>query len=221
MNDTWRSTLTATRSLLLFTLIATLLMALVWRYTKDDIAAAIARQRDQQINAILPASAYDNALGADRITLPPTAALGLSKPSQLYRARLQGKAVAAIFSAAAPDGYGGRIELILAVAPDGHLIGVRVSAHNETPGLGDYIDPRKDPNREHPWIHQFNGLSLATHPPAQWRLQRNGGIFTHRTGATISAHAVIRASARALQWITPQLHTLLTTPVEPRQPTEK
>ena len=36
--------------------------------------------------------------------------------------------------------------------------------HKETPGLGDYIEPKKDKNKERPWITQFDGLSLEKLP---------------------------------------------------------
>ena len=68
------------------------------------------------------------------------------------RARKKGHASALVLAAVAPDGYAGKIRLLIALGIDGALIGVRVTQHKETPGLGDYIETKKDKNKEHPWI---------------------------------------------------------------------
>ena len=41
-------------------------------------------------------------------------------------------------------GYSGQIRVLLGIAPDGTLLGVRVLSHTETPGLGDKIELAKD-----------------------------------------------------------------------------
>jgi electron transport complex protein RnfG len=120
--------------------------------------------------------------------------------TRLWRARKDGAPVALVLEAAAPDGYSGRIGLILAVAADGSLLALRVTSHKETPGLGDYIDPKKDRNKARPWITQFNGLGFDSVPPGQWRVKKDGGRFDQMAGATISARAVTNASGRALAW---------------------
>jgi len=119
---------------------------------------------------------------------PPTPALGLDQPSRIYRARKGGEPVALVFEAAAADGYSGHIGLILAVRKTGEVVAVRVTEHRKTPGLGDYIDPRKDKNREHPWITQFSRLSLDNF---RWRSGASG-----RTAATSTSTAA-RPSAPA------------------------
>lgn len=69
---------------------------------------------------------------------------------------------------AATDGYAGRIELVIAIGKDGRLSGVRVIAHKETPGLGDYIDPKKDRRKDGPWIGQFSGATWTGVNTAEW-----------------------------------------------------
>ncbi|HNI83452.1 MAG TPA: FMN-binding protein, partial [Rhodocyclaceae bacterium] len=78
---------------------------------------------------------------------------------------------------------------------------MRVTAHKETPGLGDYIDPKKDKNKAKPWIGQFDGKGLDQIAIAQWKVRKDGGVFDARVGATISARAITNASGRALAWI--------------------
>jgi electron transport complex protein RnfG len=190
--------------LLLFTSSFTALMAVTYLATKDTIAASAEEEKLKLIGEVLPSSSYDNALLKDFIELPAMPALGLDQPSRAYRARKGGEPVALVFEAAAADGYSGRIGLILAVRKTGEVIAVRVTSHKETPGLGDYIDPRKDKNKEHPWISQFAGQSFASLPPAQWKVKKDGGHFDQHSGATISARAVTNAVARAVKWTADQ-----------------
>ena len=112
-----------------------------------------------------------------------------------------GRPSALVVEAVAPDGYAGKIRLLIAVAADGTLLGVRVTQHKETPGLGDYIEPRKDKNKQRPWITQFDGLSLATVAEQEWRVRKDGGRFDSVAGATITPRAVIRAVRKALQYV--------------------
>ena len=186
--------------LTLFALAFTAAMALTYQFTKPDIDAAVAEVKRKLIAEVLPPAAYDNPLLSDTVAVGATRELGLDEGGTVYRARRGGEPVALIVEARAPDGYGGAIDLIVAVRADGSLSGVRATQHKETPGLGDYIDPRKDSNKTTPWIGQFVGQSLDTVPAAQWQPRKDGGRFDSRAGATISARAVIAAVARALTW---------------------
>lgn len=186
--------------LLTFTLVFTALMAGVYQLTQPVLQATAADAKRRLIAEVLPPDAYDNDLLVDALDLPPTAELGTSEVTRLYRARRNGEPAALVFEAAAADGYSGRIGLILAVRADGRLAAVRVTQHKETPGLGDYIDPKKDKNKAAPWIGQFSGRSLDDPPAAKWRVKKDGGVFDQRAGATISARAVTQATARALAW---------------------
>ncbi|MDR2000566.1 MAG: electron transport complex subunit RsxG [Zoogloeaceae bacterium] len=200
-------------TLLLFTLAFTALMATIYFATKDDIDASARAEKMKLIDEVLPKTFYDNDLLADNIALPPIPALGLADDSAVFRARKEGKPVALVIEAAAPDGYSGRIGLLLAVDADGRLIAMRVTDHKETPGLGDYIDPRKDKNKASPWIGQFNNKRLDEVPLDQWKVKKDGGIFDARAGATISARAVTNAGGRAMAWIAPRREQLFALPV--------
>jgi electron transport complex protein RnfG len=186
--------------LLVFTLAFTALMAGVYQLTKPVLDATALDAKRRTIADVLPANAYDNDMLADAITLPPMPALGLPEPTQLYRARKAGEPAALVFETAASDGYSGEVRLIVAVRVDGRLEAVRVTAHKETPGLGDYIDPKKDKNKAKPWISQFNQIGFGEVPLDKWRVKKDGGVFDQRTGATISARAVTKAAGRALAW---------------------
>lgn len=202
--------------MLAFTLVFTALMAGTYKATAPLVAASALAEKLRLIGEVLPAAAYDNDLMADAITLPPQAALGLDEDTRLWRARRNGAPAALVLEAAARDGYSGRISLILAVAADGKLLAVRVTTHKETPGLGDYIDPKKDRNKARPWITQFNGLGFDSVPRDKWRVKKDGGRFDQMSGATISARAVTNASGRALAWAVEHRDKLFALPANGR-----
>jgi Na+-translocating ferredoxin:NAD+ oxidoreductase subunit G len=186
--------------LLLFTLAFTALMAGTYKLTQPLVEASAQAEKLRLIGEVLPPLTYDNTLLDDAVTLPPAKALGLDDATTLYRARKDGQPVALVFEAAAPDGYSGRIGLIVAVSADGRLLAQRVTQHKETPGLGDYIDPKKDRNKQQPWIRQFDGVGFDSVLGGRWKVKKDGGRFDQRAGATISARAVTNASGRALLW---------------------
>ncbi|MFV5213902.1 electron transport complex subunit RsxG [Azonexus caeni] len=187
--------------LFLFVIVFTGLLSAAYQWTKPSIEASALAEKMKLLNEVLPAADYDNNLLDDSLLLPPTPELGLKEASTLYRARKAGQPAALIFEAAAPDGYAGRIRLLIAVRADGKVAGVRVTQHKETPGLGDYIDPRKDKNKTAPWIDQFVGLSLASAGDKAWRVRKDGGRLDYHAGATVSPRAVAKAVQRAVRWV--------------------
>ncbi|MBI4987788.1 MAG: RnfABCDGE type electron transport complex subunit G [Rhodocyclales bacterium] len=189
--------------LTLFTVLFTTLMAATYQATKPAIEASAEAEKLKLVGEVLPAPLYDNALLADYVDVAPRAELGLAAQDdtvRVLRARRAGAPAALVFEAVAPDGYGGKIRLIIAVGADNRLIGVRVVSHKETPGLGDYIDPKKDRNKSAPWIRQFDATGFGEVPIAGWKVKKDGGRFDARAGATISARAVTNAVGRALQF---------------------
>lgn len=207
--------------LLIFTLVFTTLMAWAYHFTAPILAATAQDAKRRLIAEVLPAAAYDNDLLADAIELPPVAELGLPEATRLYRARRAGQPAALIIEAAAPDGYSGEIRLLLAVQADGRLAAVRVTAHRETPGLGDYIEPKKDKNKSNPWIGQFDQRGFDVTPREKWRVKKDGGSFDQRVGATISARAIVKATGRALAWTQARADVLYALPPAARYAEEK
>jgi electron transport complex protein RnfG len=145
------------------------------------------------INILIPQQQYNNDILADTIEIAAKQQLVTTKPSTVYRARRDGQAIAAVFTSIAPDGYNGKIKLLVGVYKNGDLAGVRVISHKETPGLGDKIDDRKSA-----WIKDFTGLSLNNPEIEQWHVKKDGGHFDQFTGATITPRAVIKAVKNAL-----------------------
>jgi electron transport complex protein RnfG len=179
--------------LLLFTLIGTGMVAYVYDNTRDRIAANERATLLRKLNQLVPAASYDNALLDDRISVIHTATLGTSEPVTVYRARKAGEPVAVVITPVAPDGYSGRIKLLVGIQADGRLGGVRVVAHRETPGLGDAIDEQRSD-----WIYGFDGKSLDAPPLAKWAVRKDGGEFDQLTGATITPRAIVKAVRQTL-----------------------
>ncbi len=188
--------------LFVFVIIFTGLLSGAYQWTRPAIEASAMEEKMKLIDEVLPRDQYDNALLKDTVTLPPTAELGLQESSTAYRARLAGKPAALVFEAVAPDGYAGKIRLILALRADGRVAGIRVTQHKETPGLGDYVEVRKDRNKARPWITQFNEMSLADVSERDWKVKKDGGRIDYYAGATVTPRAVSRATLKAVQWFT-------------------
>ncbi|MCK6388848.1 electron transport complex subunit RsxG [Zoogloea sp.] len=193
-----------------FTVVFTALMAFTYSATKPQIDASAAEEKMKLISEVLPPASYDNALLDDYGVLGPTRELGLTEGGRVYRARKAGEPTALILEASAPDGYSGRIDLIVAVRADGSVSGVRAVSQRETPGLGDYIDPKKDKDKKSPWITQFTGLEAARLP--QCKVKKDGGDIAYHTGATISARAVTNAVARAARYAADNQNRLFAAP---------
>jgi len=171
--------------------------------TRDKIAENERQALLNAINILIPANEYTNDILADTIEIAPKKQLATTKPTTVYRARQNQQPVAAIFTTIAPNGYSGKITLLVAVYQTGKLAGVRVINHKETPGLGDKIDERKAD-----WITQFSGLALNNPAPAQWAVKKDGGQFEQFTGATITPRAVIQAIKNALHYFEQHQHDL-------------
>lgn len=214
MKESLRISFSSAVVLVLFTLVFTGLMAATYQATKPILAASAAAEKLKLINEILPPASYDNDLLADGIELPPLKELGASDTTKLYRARKNGQPVALVLEAVAPDGYAGRVAMVLAMTADGHMTALRVTSHKETPGLGDYIDPKKDKNKTSPWIGQFNDRGSDLAIGGKWKVKKDGGEFAYRTGATISARAVTNASGKAVLWAAEHRDKLFALPVD-------
>jgi electron transport complex protein RnfG len=198
--------------LVVFVVVFTGLLAAVYQLTRPTLLATAAAEKMKLIGEVLPADRYDNDLLATGRPLPAHPLLGNAGETVAYLATRTGAPAALVFEVTAPDGYAGKIRLLLAVDREQRVLGVRVVEHKETPSLGDYIEVRKDRNKARPWITQFDGLSFAARPPSAWKVKKDGGAFDAYAGATVTPRAVVRAVARALQYVADQHAALFAEP---------
>ena len=188
-----RSTLQTAVNLVFFAVLATAILASTYFLTRDEIKKSEDGEKMKLISQIVPPELFDNDVIKDTLSIPASELLGTDDATVAYRARLKGEPSAVVLEAIAPDGYSGKIWLILAVRANGELAGVRVVTHKETPGLGDYIELPKSP-----WIKNFDGKSRALYKDADWKVKKDGGQFDYMAGATITPRAVIKAVNKAL-----------------------
>jgi electron transport complex protein RnfG len=167
-----------------------ILLALTNLLTADAIAARALEDRLASLAQVIPASLYDNNPVADAFIIKDPQ----GKETLVYRATRGGR-VAALAYETAGSGYSGEIRLMLGVDPQGRLLGVRVTSHKETPGLGDKIEEKKGD-----WILRFAGLSLGEPAIEKWKVKKDGGQFDSFAGATITPRAVVGAVRRGLEF---------------------
>ncbi|WP_192034527.1 electron transport complex subunit RsxG [Halomonas sp. YLGW01] len=165
--------------------------------TAERIEANRLASQHRQLLQVLPDALAE--LEVERLidtafTLPASPALGQAAPFTAWRATREG-AAAVVLPVIAPDGYSGGIELLVGITAAGEISGVRVTRHQETPGLGDAIEARKSD-----WIRDFDGRSLADPGVDGWAVTKDGGDFDAFTGATITPRAVVGAVHRALDY---------------------
>lgn len=171
------------------------LEALQW-YTAPHIETA-RRERERQALALaLAGLPFDNPLEQDRIAVRAARWLGAGDAHSVYRARHGDRHAGLVIEALASDGYGGPIRLLLGVERSGRLLGVRLTEHRETPGLGDYVDARRGD-----WHLNLAERSLRDPPASRWRIEKDGGAIPYVAGATLSPRAVVGAVRRALQFV--------------------
>ena len=166
-----------------------LVLALTNEVTANDIAQRATEDRLNSLSQVLPAELYDASPLDDVVTI--TDAEGKAVP--VYRARKDGRITGVAYEIRG-SGYAGEIRLMMGVDADGRILGVRVLAHKETPGLGDKIELKKGD-----WILRFTGLSLDNPVEAQWKVKKDGGQFDQFAGATITPRGVVAAVHRGLE----------------------
>ncbi len=107
---------------------------------------------------------------------------------QIFPAKLEdgGKAVA--FETKGKGGYGGDVGLMVGIdMANDQVIAVRVTTHQETPGLGSRAKDNTD------FVSQFGEQGMDTN----FALKADGGVIDAMSGATITSRAVTLAALEA------------------------
>ena len=190
-----KASLITALNLLFFAVIGTALLALTYQLTHEPIARSEESEKLKLVTQIAPVETYDNDIIKDNVQLAPDTLLGNADTTVAYLGRLKDQPSIAVLQVIAPDGYSGKISLIISIHSDGKVGGVRVISHKETPGLGDYIEIARNK-----WIAIFDGKSLDAPKDADWKVKKDGGAFDYMAGATITPRAVVKAVHKALQY---------------------
>ena len=190
-----KATIRTALNLLFFSLIGTAILAVTFNLTHVLIAQSEEGEKLKLINQVVPEPLYDNELIKDTLVISANAQLGTEQDTVAYRGRLKGQPSVVVLESIAPDGYSGKIGMIVAINYNGTISGVRVVNHKETPGLGDYIDIFKNK-----WIVLFTGTSHARYKEEDWQVKKDGGQFDYMAGATITPRAVVKAVHKTLHY---------------------
>ena len=164
-----------------------------------DIASRAMEDRLSSLEQVLPGELHDNNPLTDTVLLKDAE----GKDVTVYKASKGGKLTGFAYEIQG-SGYAGPIRLMMGIDAEGKIIGVRVLAHKETPGLGDRIEVKKGP-----WILQFAGLSDANPPAERWKVKKDGGQFDQFAGATITPRGVVKAVHGGLEFFAANKSKLL------------
>jgi electron transport complex protein RnfG len=167
-----------------------LVLAVTNSITEKDIAARALEDKLNSLSQVVPDSIHDNKLVDNVINMKNK----LDKEITVYRATKDGKITGLAYEIYG-SGYAGEIKLMLGVDAQGKILGVRVLAHKETPGLGDKIEVKKTD-----WILRFTDLSFGNPPVEKWKVKKDGGQFDQFAGATITPRGVVRAIKEGLEF---------------------
>jgi len=170
--------------------IAAILLGLTDMVTREPIAVAQKAALHKALQQVLPLHVNDPQ--ADKIVLGKADEAGID----MYPARdVAGVVRGVAWEVVAPNGYSGSIRILVGVRPDGRVYAIRVTQHQETPGLGDGIV------KNNAWLASFADQSLSS---KIWKVKKDGGDFDQFTGATITPRAVVKAVKGALQFFNQQ-----------------
>jgi electron transport complex protein RnfG len=189
-------------TLALFACACTGLVATTNYLTKETILEQERAQLKSILNQVIAPKMHDNELYSS-CTLVQSLALGSSESLPAYIATMQGSPSGIAIEAIAPDGYNGKIKIIVGIDYHGIVTGVRVLSHNETPGLGDKIDTRVTN-----WVDSFISKSVTDSNRDSWNVKKDGGEYDQFTGATITPRAVVKAVKKAVIFYNDNRETL-------------
>ncbi len=167
-----------------------IVLAMTERLAAEDIATRATEDRLSSLTQVLPAAIYDNNPLENTLVVKDAE----SKDVTVFQATKAGKVTGVAYEIRG-TGYAGEIRLMMGVDADGRILGVRVLAHKETPGLGDRIETKKGD-----WILRFTGLSLDAPPLEKWKVKKDVGQFDQFAGATITPRGVVAAVRRGLEF---------------------
>ncbi|MGD8229783.1 MAG: RnfABCDGE type electron transport complex subunit G [Desulfobacteraceae bacterium] len=133
-------------------------------------------------------SGYDNDPLKDvKKGVPLKQRAGPEVLKSLFPATKDGKCFAVAFEVTG-KGYGGLIDIMMGIdLKTGHLTGIRVMTHSETPGLGARAT-------EPPFYKQFTNLA-----PKDVALSSKGGKINAISGATNTSQGVVEAVKEGLE----------------------
>ena len=181
--------------MIIFGIIFSTILEFVHNKTNPIILKSEAEAKERLLLQVISKDLYNNDLINSFIDIKPNRRLKNMEMTKGYVARNNNEVTAVILETRAPDGYSGEIRILVGIDKNGNILGTRVIKHQETPGLGDYIDIAKSN-----WINIFTFSSLENTSQSEWAVKKDQGKFDYISGATITARAVTKAINEALNY---------------------
>ena len=181
--------------MIIFGIIFSTILEFVHNKTNPIILKSEAEAKERLLLQVISKDLYNNDLINSFIDIKPNRRLKNMEMIKGYIARNNNEVTAVILETRAPDGYSGEIKILVGIDKNGNILGTRVIKHQETPGLGDYIDIAKSN-----WINIFTFSSLENTSQSEWAVKKDQGKFDYISGATITARAVTKAINEALNY---------------------
>jgi electron transport complex protein RnfG len=179
--------------MVIFGVIFSTILQFVYNEANPIILISEAKAKERLLLQVVSKNLYNNDLINSYIKIQPNERLKNKDTIKGYIAMKENIVTAVILETRAPNGYSGEIKILVGISSDGNILGTRVIKHQETPGLGDYIDINKSD-----WINIFTFSSLKNTSQLEWAVKKDQGKFDYISGATITARAVIVAINEAL-----------------------
>ena len=168
---------------------AALLLAMVESVTREPIAQQRRLVTLNALKSVLPPA--DNSPDQDTVSLVTGKDKnGNDTETTFYRGRKGDEISGIAFKVVSPNGYSGNISVMVGIDPTGHVSGIEILQHAETPGLGALVENAW-------WKDQFKGKGLDN---ADWRVKKDGGEFDQITAATITPRAIVGAVRKGLEF---------------------
>ena len=181
--------------MIIFGVFFSTILQFIYTQTNPVILKSEAAAKERLLLQVISKDLYNNDLINSFIEIKPNKKLKNKETIKGYIAKKNNKVTAVILETRAPDGYSGEIKILVGIDIKGYILGTRVVKHQETPGLGDYIDIIKSD-----WINIFTYSSLENTTKIEWAVQKDQGKFDYVAGATITARAVVKTIQESLNF---------------------
>jgi len=172
--------------------------------TRSARAKAALAEKQKALGAVLPE--FDNDPVQEQVNVTTA-----TRSVIFYRASKGGAVVGVAGESYSLTGYGGRIELLVGLTPEGAVRSVTVTSHRETPGLGSLVAERQQRRT----LRELLGHAATSTPaPAHFldqfvavtselwqnlKVKQDGGTVAAVTGATVTSRAVADAVQGVLE----------------------
>jgi len=181
--------------MIIFGVFFSTILEFVYTNANPIIIKSEAEAKERLLLQVISKDIYNNDLINSFIKIKPNQRLKNNVTIKAYIAKKDSKVTAVILETRAPNGYSGEIKILVGIDTKGYILGTRVVKHQETPGLGDYIDVTKSD-----WINIFTYSSLKNTSQSEWAVKKDQGKFDYVSGATITARAVVNAINESLNF---------------------